>query len=210
MAASNSSPNTMGDEYDASLGYHPSIPPLDIRLGLTNPPSSTTQPTTLRWGILGCSKVAHDFTQALKYLYTKCHLPHSISAVGSRSIIRSMEFAKLHNVSNAHGSYEELCADPSVDIIYVASLHPYHREHAEMALKSGRNVLVEKPMTMNSNDAQYLYDLGRELNLFVGEGMWTRFFPAVEWTRCHFGGENDTKNAGIDPLRPPTRPIGQS
>ena len=55
-------------------------------------------------------------------------------------------------------------------------------------------------MTMNSNDAQYLYDLGRELNLFVGEGMWTRFFPAVEWTRCHFGGENDTKNAGIAPM----------
>ena len=32
-------------------------------------------------------------------------------------------------------------------------------------------------------DAQYLYDLGRALNLFVGEGMWTRFFPAVEYVR---------------------------
>jgi len=81
----------------------------------------------------------------------------------------------------------EVCADPNVDIVYVASLHPDHFAHAEMALNNGKHVLVEKPMTMKASDAEALYDLGKKLNLFVGEGMWTRFFPAVEWARMHLG-----------------------
>ena len=93
----------------------------------------------------------------------------------------------MHNIPTPHGSYEELCTNPSIDIIYIASLHPYHKEHAELALLNGKHVLIEKPITMSSNDARYIYDLGRKMNKFVGEGMWTRFFPAVEWTRCHLG-----------------------
>lgn len=175
---------------------------MDIRLGMTIPPTDATPSSPLlRWGILGCSKVAHDFTQALKFLSSN-NLPHTISAVGSRCIERATTFARLHNIPHAHGSYEELCADSSVDIIYVASLHPYHKTHAEMALRSGKHVLVEKPMTMKASDAKYLYDLSKELNLFVGEGMWTRFFPAVEWSRCHFGEQRHHQDEcdGIVPI----------
>ena len=152
------------DHYDPKLGYHPSIRPLDIRLGISSPPSPNASEKPLRWGILGCSKVAHDFSQALKFLSSN-QLPHITYAVGSRSLDRATAFAKLHSVTKAHGSYAELCADPDVDIIYVASLHPYHREHAEMALMNGKHVLVEKPMTMKAADAQYLYDLSKKLNL---------------------------------------------
>ena len=59
-----------------------------------------------------------------------------------------------------------------------------------MALNNGKHVLVEKPMTMKASDAEALYDLGRKFNLFVGESMWTRFFPAVEWARMHLGDES--------------------
>mmetsp|Transcript_34428 Transcript_34428/g.74443 ORF Transcript_34428/g.74443 Transcript_34428/m.74443 type:complete len:331 (-) Transcript_34428:499-1491(-) len=65
-----------------------------------------------------------------------------------------------------------------------------------MALLSGKHVLVEKPMTMKAEDARYLYDLSIRLNLFVGEGMWTRFFPAVEWTRCHLVEEGSVGVGG--------------
>ena len=114
----------------------------------------------------------------------------TVVAVGSRTKARAEEFAALHSVEftpTAHGSYEELCADPYVDIVYVASLHPDHRAHAEMALNAGKHVLVEKPMCMKAEDAQFLYDLGKKKGLFVGEGMWTRFFPAVEWARMRLG-----------------------
>lgn len=175
------------DTYDVQLGYHPSVIPLDIRLGLTTSPGDD-QPAShpLRWGILATGKVAHDFTQVLKYLSLSAGR-HAIAAVGSRTQARADEFAALHSIPAAHGCYGKLCADQNVDIVYVASLHPDHRKHAEMALLNGKHVLVEKPMCMKASDAQYLYDLGQEKKLFVGEGMWTRFFPAVEWARMRMG-----------------------
>jgi dihydrodiol dehydrogenase / D-xylose 1-dehydrogenase (NADP) len=174
------------DEYDVNLGYHRSVIPLDIRLGITSSPSAASRNATeqqpLRWGILATGKVAHDFVQVLKFLPH-----HTITAVGSRTIDRAELFARRHGIPTAHGTYEELCQDSNVDIVYIASLHPNHKEHAAMALNSGKHTLVEKPMTMKAEDAQFVYDLGKKKQLFVGEGMWTRFFPAVEWTRSHLG-----------------------
>ncbi len=111
------------------------------------------------------------------------------AAVGSRTLERAEWFARRHGIPTAHDTYEELCNDPNVDIVYVASLHPNHKDHAVLALSSGKHVLVEKPMAMRAEDAQLLYDLGKEKRLFVEEGMWTRFFPAVEWTRSHLQRE---------------------
>ena len=127
--SNNSTPTTTSiiiDEYDATLGYHRSVLPLDIRLGITSNTSldeQTQQP--LRWGILATGKVAHDFTQVLKVLPH-----HTITAVGSRTIERAEWFAHRHNIPIAHGTYEELCHDSNVDIIYIASLHPDHKQHA--------------------------------------------------------------------------------
>ena len=208
--------NTAIDDYNTHLGYHPSVIPLDIRLGLTTAPSDDkpadshdspgandspgakdpSSPQALRWGVLATGKVAHDFTQVLKFLSLTARR-HAIVAVGSRTQVRASEFASLHSIPAAYGSYEELCADPNVDIVYVASLHPDHRTHAEMALLNGKHVLVEKPICMKASDAQYLYDLGKEKNLFVGEGMWTRFFPAVEWARMRMG-HSDVSDASSD------------
>ncbi len=164
--------NTIIDNYNAHLGYHPSVIPLDIRLGLTTSPSNdesadshdspeakdskgpSPSPQPLRWGILATGKVAHDFTQVLKFLSLTAGR-HAIVAVGSRTQTRASEFARLHSIPAAYISYDELCADPNVDIVYVASLHPDHRAHAEMALLNGKHVLVEKPMCMKASDAQY-------------------------------------------------------
>ena len=49
--------------FDPALGYHPPVVPLDLKLGLTKPAHPGDKP--LRWGILACGKVAHDFTQVL-------------------------------------------------------------------------------------------------------------------------------------------------
>ena len=196
---SNNRTQTIIDEFDPTLGYHRSVLPLDIRLGITTASSLHDQPLPLRWGILATGKVAHDFAQALKVLPH-----HTIAAVGSRTVERAEWFAHRHGIPTAHGTYEELCNDSNVDIVYVASLHPNHKGHAVMALNSGKHVLVEKPMAMRAEDAQLLYDLGKEKRLFVGEGMWTRFFPAVEWTRAHLQGEEE-----LVAVKEPGTKIGQ-
>uniref|UniRef100_A0A7S0BSK5 D-xylose 1-dehydrogenase (NADP(+), D-xylono-1,5-lactone-forming) n=1 Tax=Rhodosorus marinus TaxID=101924 RepID=A0A7S0BSK5_9RHOD len=70
--------------------------------------------------------------------------------------------------------------DGDFDIMYVGTLHQFHREHAQGALEAGKNVLVEKPFTTTLDDALALTELAEKKGLFITEGLWTRYFPAVE------------------------------
>ena len=155
---------------------------MDVRLGLTS--DSMGAPPPLRWGVLACGKVANDFVQALKIVPNA-----SVEAVGARDLSRAEGFAAKHGVTKAYGSYQEVVDDPSVDIVYVASLHTDHRAHAELALNAGKHVLIEKPVAMNSADAEAVYALARAKGLFALEGMWTRFMPAVEHARELLDGD---------------------
>jgi len=142
---------------------------------------STTDPLEcppLRWGLLGCGRVSHDFCQALK------HLPSaSVVACAARSIDSSKSFAATHSINRAYGSYDELLKDDDVDIVYVGNIHAFRRSIGEKCLMANKHTLLEKPFTCNAQDAEYLIQLAKERNLFLMEGMWTRFFPAVEQAR---------------------------
>ena len=81
------------------------------------------------------------------------------------------------------GGYDELLQNPEVDIIYVGNIHIFRRSIGEKCLLANKHVLLEKPFTIKASDAQYLIDLANEKKLFLMEGMWTRFFPAVEQAR---------------------------
>jgi predicted dehydrogenase len=100
-----------------------------------------------------------------------------ITAVGSRSAARARDFAERFEIPAAHGSYQELVADPGVDIVYVATPNSFHHEHARLALEAGKPVVVEKTFTLNQAQAQDLADLAQDRGLFLMEGMWTRFLP---------------------------------
>ena len=119
-----------------------------------------------RWGILGASKIAKDFIIALK---TLPDTDHEVVAIAARSLERAESIAKQHGVGCAYGSYEELAKDPRVQIVYVASIHPQHVHLAKLALNNGKHVLCEKPMTMNSLEAEEILTLAKEKGLFFME-----------------------------------------
>ncbi|WP_115789458.1 Gfo/Idh/MocA family protein [Arthrobacter silvisoli] len=125
----------------------------------------------IRWGILGTGFIAGLQTQDL------LENGFTVQAVGSRSLDSGKAFAGQHGVPNAHGSYEELVADPDVDVIYVATPHPMHHANAVLALNAGKHVLVEKSFTMNAREAQEIVDLAASKGLVALEAMWTRFLP---------------------------------
>lgn len=77
----------------------------------------------------------------------------------------------------AYGSYEELVADPNVDIIYVATPHSHHFQNTMLALEAGKHVLCEKPFTVNAEQLEVLRDVARQKKLFLMEAVWTRYFP---------------------------------
>ncbi|KAF3033500.1 hypothetical protein E8E12_003897 [Didymella heteroderae] len=139
---------------------------------------------TLRWGILATGGIAKTFTKDLLIdpsTRDVNDIRHVITAAASStSSSRASEFLKevgAPATAKAHSSYAELAEDPNVDIIYVATPHSHHYQHARLALESGKHVLVEKPITVNVSQAQVLCSLAREKRLFLMEAVWTRFFP---------------------------------
>jgi predicted dehydrogenase len=82
-------------------------------------------------------------------------------------------------IERRHASYESLVADPLVDVVYVATPHPMHRENALLALRAGKPVLVEKPFAMTAAEATEIVTVARNQGLFAMEAMWTRFLPHV-------------------------------
>lgn len=129
----------------------------------------------LRWGILGTGWIADQFCRSVK-----AHTRQVIAAVGSRSLSGARVFAADHGIPHAHGSYEDLCGDPRIDVIYVASPHNYHHAHVRLALEAGKHVLVEKPITLNRSQASDLVALARARGLFLAEALWTYFLPKFD------------------------------
>lgn len=165
----------------------------------------------IKWGILGPGAIAHRFVEGLLTIEEA-----KIAAVGSRDRKRAESFSKQYGIEKSYGSYVELASDPDIDIIYVATPHPFHKECAKLCLDAGKAVLCEKPFTLNARDTLELAELARLRNLFLMEAMWTRFFPAVERTRkwlkegaigevqlfkadFGFGGEHDPKSRILNP-----------
>lgn len=125
----------------------------------------------LRWGIMAPGGIASVFVQDL--LATD----RLALAVGSRSLARAQAFADRFGIKRAHGSYEALAEDPEIDAIYIASPHSEHAAHAELALRNGKHILVEKPFALTGAQARRIQSLARETGLFVMEAMRTRLMP---------------------------------
>ncbi len=125
----------------------------------------------LRWGILGPGGISRKFAADLRVAGLE------LGAVGSRRQATADEFASDFAAARAHGSYAELVEDPGVDVVYVGTPHPFHAEHALLALRAGKHVLVEKPFTLNAAQARTVVAEADARGLVVLEAMWTRFLP---------------------------------
>lgn len=125
----------------------------------------------LRWGILGPGFIAGFLAHDLKAVGLNLY------AVGSRSQESADRFAREYEVPKAYGSYQALVEDPEVDIIYVSTIHPTHADNAELALRHGKHVLVEKPFALNAAQARRIQAVAAETGLFAMEAMRTRFQP---------------------------------
>ena len=132
---------------------------------------SDSPSNTLRWGILGPGSIARSFASDLR----TAGLP--LTAVGSRSAETAQAFAAEFDIPRAHGSYGDLLADPDVDIVYIATPHPFHKDPAILALESGKHVLIEKPFTLTADEAIAVRDVAAGNGLLAMEAMWTRYLP---------------------------------
>jgi predicted dehydrogenase len=136
----------------------------------------------LRWGVIGTGLIAGVFAGDLKLTDSG-----NVVAVGSRAQASADSFADRYDIPNRHASYSALVEDPEVDVVYIATPHPMHRDDALLALRAGKPVLVEKPFTMNAAEAEEIVAEARSAKLFAMEAMWARFLPHMGEVRRLIG-----------------------
>ncbi|MEM7032749.1 MAG: Gfo/Idh/MocA family oxidoreductase [Chloroflexota bacterium] len=132
----------------------------------------------IRWGIIGPGNIAKRFAGGLAVLDDA-----TLQAVASRSQEKADAFADEFGAPTRYTSYQDLVADDDIDIIYIATVNPFHAEQMLLCLEAGKPVLCEKPFTINTAEAKKVVQVAREKKLFLMEGMWTRHFPLMHKLR---------------------------
>jgi predicted dehydrogenase len=133
---------------------------------------------TYSWGILAPGNIAGKFVAELKQIDNA-----KVLAVGSRDFRRAAEFALTHGIERTYGSYEELVADPDIDIIYIASPHPFHAEQTKLCLRHKKAVLCEKAFGMNSEEVRDMIETAQREHTFLMEAFFTPHQPSYREAR---------------------------
>ena len=141
----------------------------------------------LRVGIVGTGWIAEKAAITLNGL-ANCEA----YAIASRSKEKAEAFAEKWKIRKAYGSYSELIADPSVDLVYVGTPHSHHYDVTREALLAGKPCLVEKAFMANHRQAKEIVDLARERKVFLAEAIWTRYQPVVAIMRKLIGSRIGT------------------
>lgn len=147
-----------------------------------------TERQTCRWAALSLSTIASTFFQDLLGRQSS-QFNHQLVAISTRGTRERAEkwFAtnKIPNSENVivYNSWETMLEQGSFDIVYISTPHPLHYEETLKALSCKRNVLVEKPATMNAAQFRHCARLASENDVVLMEAMWTRYLPATQYFR---------------------------
>jgi len=130
---------------------------------------------SLAWGIIGTGAIAGDFALALRGS-ARC----SVVNVSGTAPEKAFAFAQRYQLPKAARSLEELLADPLVQAVYVATPHPAHEASATQALKAGKHVLCEKPLTVDAASTARLLEVARASGVFLMEAYMYRCHPLMQ------------------------------
>lgn len=133
----------------------------------------------LNFAILGAGNIAQDMAATVRQM--DCVAPY---AIGARELARAEAFAACHGFERAYGSYEEVLADPAVDLVYIATPHSHHAEQMLACLDAGKHVLCEKSFTKTAAQARAVFARAREKGLLATEAIWPRYMPMAETIRA--------------------------
>lgn len=129
----------------------------------------------IRLGILGAGRIVARVMEDMQRVENV-----ELTAIVARDLARAEEAAERYHIVNAYGSYLELAQSSEVDMVYIATPHPFHAEQAMLMMRHGKHVICEKPMAVNHHEVQQMIDCARENKVFLMEAMWTRFLPCVQ------------------------------
>lgn len=136
----------------------------------------------IQWGIMGAGGISDKFASDLAHSNEG-----ELLAVASKTPGKAEKFADKFKASKVYTSYEDFVADPEIEIVYIGTLHPMHKDNVLLCLNAGKAVLCEKPFMMSADETAEVIQAAKDNNVFLMEAMWTRYLPPVvqarEWIK---------------------------
>ena len=126
----------------------------------------------LRWGLVSTARINDAFLGGLAESSSG-----EVVAVASRDAARARAYADTHGIATAHGDYEALFTDPTVDAVYISLPNGLHLDGAERALRAGKHVLCEKPLGRDPEAVSGAFDLADQQGLQLREAFMYRHHP---------------------------------
>lgn len=123
------------------------------------------QSVRYKWATLGTGVIANELAQALQ------GMGGNLYSVANRTYEKGVEFAKQYGIDKVYKEIDEVFSDPEVDIIYISTPHNTHIEYLRKALSSGKHVLCEKSITLNSEELEEAMRLAKEHHVVLAEAM---------------------------------------
>jgi 1,5-anhydro-D-fructose reductase (1,5-anhydro-D-mannitol-forming) len=131
----------------------------------------------LGWGIVGTGRAADTLVGPAINADDASH----VVAIVSRNQGRAEAFAAKHGANHAYSSYDDMLADPDVQIVYIATPNALHAEQAIAAARAGKHILCDKPLAMSPAEATRVIEACRAAGVKLGVNFQTRHFaPIVE------------------------------
>lgn len=131
----------------------------------------------IKWAVLGTGVIANEMAVALN------KNGKSIYAVGNRTHAKAVAFAEKYGIERVYEDYNDMFADPDVDVIYITTPHNTHIDFMRQAIKNGKHILVEKSITLNSDELDEAMALAKQNGVVIGEAMTIYHMPIYKKLR---------------------------
>lgn len=125
----------------------------------------------MKWAVLGTGVIANEMAQALN------KNGRNIYAVANRTHEKAVDFAKKYNIAKVYDDMNDVFTDSEVDVIYITTPHNTHIEFMKKAIENGKHILVEKSITLNSDELDEAILLAKEKGVVIGEAMTIYHMP---------------------------------
>jgi predicted dehydrogenase len=135
----------------------------------------------VRWGFIGAGNVT-EAKASPQGAFTQDG--SRVVAVARADASQAEAYARANGFARAYTSIDALCADPELNAIFVCTPHHLHTEHVLAAIRAGKHVLCEKPLTITTDDGAELVESARQAGLVLGVAYYRRFYPVLERLRA--------------------------
>lgn len=126
----------------------------------------------MKIGIIGLGKISKRVAKGIQ-----CAKDAELYAIASRSLDKAERMKQKLGAQKAYGSYEALCQDPKVEMVYICTPNPLHKEHIMLCLSYHKHVICEKPMVGNRQDVKECFAYAKQQGCFLMEAHKTVHTP---------------------------------